>query len=74
MTTQSTIVFIIALLTVALIPLAPKLLRVRIRFLRWLHLDWFANLHENHFRTWVIIIRVTLAIVALLLFWAAFAC
>ena len=40
--------FVIAILLLILIPVVPKLLRLRVRFLRWLHWDWAANLLENH--------------------------
>ena len=56
--------FVIAILSMILIPLMPKLLRLRVRLLRWLHWDWTANLLENHFRGWVLFARIVLFVVA----------
>ncbi len=55
--------FVIAILLLILIPLVPKLLRLRVRFLRWLHWDWAANLPENHFQGWVLFVRIILFVV-----------
>ncbi len=62
----------IAILFLILIPLAPKLVRLRIRFFRWLHWNWAANVLENHFRGWVLFFRIVLFAVAVLLILAAF--
>ena len=62
----------IAILFLFLIPLAPKLVRLRIRVLRWLHWNWAANLLENHFRGWVLFVRIVLFVVAAALVLAAF--
>ena len=39
-----------AFLTLILIPFAPLLVRLRIKFLRWLHWNWAVNLLEGHFQ------------------------
>ena len=44
----------LAVLSLILIPLAPKLVRLRIRILRWLHWDRAVNLLERHFDGWVL--------------------
>ena len=62
----------IAILVLILIPLAPKLVRLRIRFFRWLHWNWAANVLENHFRGWVLVFRTLLFVVAVFLVLAAF--
>jgi len=41
---------IAAVIMLGLIPLVPKMMNFRILVLRKLHLNWLANLHENHFR------------------------
>ena len=56
--------FVIAILLLILIPLVPKWLRLRIRFLRWLHWDWAANLREKHFQGGVLFSRIVLFVVA----------
>ena len=59
--------FVIAILSLILIPLVPKLLRLRVRCRRWLGWDWGANLLENHFRGWVLFVRIVLFVVSVVL-------
>ena len=61
--------FGIAILLLTLTPLAPMLVRLRIRILKWLHWNWAANLLENHFDGWVIFVRIALVVVAAVLFY-----
>ena len=56
--------FVIAIVLLVLILFMPKLVRLRIRVLRWLHWSWAANLLENHFQTWVLIFRIVLIVAA----------
>jgi hypothetical protein len=60
-----TVLFALAILSLILIPFAPKLVRLRIRLLRWLHWNWAARLLEDHFDGWVIFFRIVLFILAL---------
>ncbi len=62
-----TVLFALAILSLILIPLAPKLVRLRIRFLRWLHWNWAVNLLEKHFDGWVLIFRIILLVIAAVL-------
>ena len=64
---------LLLLATVALVcvPLAPQLLRLRLRFLRWINWTWAADLLENYFPRWVILLRTVLIIIALALFYFA---
>jgi hypothetical protein len=63
------LLFVFAILALVLVPFAPSLVRLRIRFLRWLHWNWAANLLESHFQGWVVFVRIVLfVIVALLLY------
>lgn len=55
---------VIAIVLLILIPFMPKLLRLRIRVLRWFHWNWAANLLENHFQTWVLIFRIVVIVAA----------
>ena len=64
---MSPIIFTIASLALVLIPFAPQLLRLRIRFLRWLHWDWAVNLLEKYFDRWVLLLRVILFVFAAVL-------
>ena len=57
----------LAILLLALIPVVPKMLRLRIRVLRWMHWDWAADWLEKHFEKAVLFRRVALLGVALLL-------
>jgi len=59
--------FAIAILLLILIPFAPKLVRLRIRILRWLHWNWAVNLLESHFQGWVVFFRIVLFALAVLL-------
>ena len=53
---------------VALGTAAPKLLRLRIRFFKWIHWTWAASVLEEHFERWVIAIRIFLVGLAVVLF------
>ena len=61
------LLFALAILSLILIPLAPKLVRLRIRFLRWIHWNWAVNLLEKHFDGWVLIFRIVLFVIAAVL-------
>ena len=56
---------VVVILSIILIPLMPKLLRLRLRFLRWLEWNWAANLLENHFQGWVLFARISVFAVAM---------
>ena len=58
------LLFIFAICFLILIPLAPQLLRLRLRFLRWLHWNWAVNLLESHFQSWVVFLRTLLFVIA----------
>ena len=62
--------FAFAILSLILIPLAPKLVRLRIRILRWLHWNWAANWLEKHFDGRVLFSRIILFVVAAVLLYA----
>lgn len=61
-----------AAVAVALIPLAPKIVWLRIRILRFLRLNWLANWHERHFEGVVIAVRILAAAIAVFLIVLAF--
>jgi len=58
------LLFALAILSLALIPFAPQLLRLRLRFLRWIHWDWAANLLEKSLDRWVMLFRIVLIVIA----------
>ena len=58
------LLLIFAICFLILIPLAPQLLRLRLRFLRWLHWNWAVNLLESHFQSWVVFLRTLLFVIA----------
>ena len=64
------LLFALAILSLILIPLAPKLVRLRIRFLKWIHWNWAVNLLERHFQGWVLFFRIILFVIAAMLFYA----
>ncbi len=61
------LLFALAILSLILIPLVPKLVRLRIRFLKWIHWTWAANLIEKHFDGCVLIRRMILFVIAAVL-------
>ncbi len=61
------LLFVLAILALILVPLAPSLVRLRIRFFRWLHWNWAVNLLESHFQDWVVFVRIILFVIAALL-------
>jgi hypothetical protein len=61
------LLFALVILSLALIPFAPQLLRLRLRFLRWIHWDWAANLLEEYFGRWVMLFRIFLIVIAVVL-------
>ena len=65
---------IVLLFTLAILALfalaiaAPKLMRLRIRFFKWIHWTWAVRVHEEHFERWVLVIRIVLLGLAIVLF------
>ena len=65
---------IVLLFTLAILALfalaiaAPKLMRLRIRFFKWIHWTWAASVLEEHFERWVLILRIFLVGLAVVLF------
>ena len=60
------LLFTLAIL-VALVIAAPKLMRLRIRFFKWLHWTWAARVTEEHFEIWVLVLRTVLLVLAVAL-------
>ena len=52
--------FILAGVMLLLLPLVPKMMSLRIRILRFLHLRWLADFHEKYRRGLIIAVRVIL--------------
>ena len=65
-----TMLFAFAILLLILIPLAPKLVRLRIRILRWIHWNWAVKLLEKYFDGWVLFVRIVLLVIAVVLLYA----
>ena len=65
---------IVLLFTLAILALfalaiaAPKLMRLRIRFFKWIHWTWAARVLEDHFERWVVFARIVLVGLAVVLF------
>ena len=64
------LLFVLAALSLALIPIAPKLVRLRVRFFRWIHWNWAVRVLEEHFEKWVVFFRIVLLGLAIVLFLA----
>ncbi|MCH2472329.1 MAG: hypothetical protein MK486_20290 [Gemmatimonadetes bacterium] len=64
---STVLLFTLAILALILIPVAPKLMRLRIRFFKWLHWTWAARVLEEHFERWVLVLRTVLLVLAVAL-------
>ena len=67
MTIYAKIITLAAIL-VALATVAPKLVRLRIRFFKWIHWAWAVRVHEEHFERVVLFFRIFLLGLAVVLF------
>ena len=68
---MSTLLLALAIVSLILIPLAPSLIRLRIRFFKWLRWNWAVNLLEKYFDRWVWTVRVILLAIAAVLFYSS---
>ncbi len=64
------LLFLLAGLCLILVLLVPKLVRLRIRILRWIHWEWAAKLLEDHFQGWCWFFRVVLFLIAVALLYS----
>ena len=65
---STVLLFTLAILALfALATVAPKLVRLRIRFFRWIHWAWAVSVLEEHFERWVLVIRTVLLVLAVAL-------
>ena len=62
------LLFALAILVLILISVAPKLVRLRIRFFRWIHWACAVSVLEEHFERWVLFFRIVLLGLAAVLF------
>ena len=66
---STVLLFTLAILALfALATVAPTLLRLRIRFFKWIHWTWAVRVHEEHFERLVVVIRIVLLGLAVVLF------
>ena len=67
---MSTVLLIsLAILTLFALAIAvPKVVRLRIRFFKWIHWTWAVRVLEEHFETRVLVIRMVLVGLAVVLF------
>jgi hypothetical protein len=56
------------LLLIALAIAVPKVVRLRIRFFKWIHWTWAVRVLEEHFETRVLVIRMVLVGLVVVLF------
>ena len=63
------LLFTFAILALFALAIAvPKLVRLRIRFFKWIHWTWAVRVLEEHFERWVLVIRIVLVGLAVVLF------
>ena len=63
------LLFALAILALfALAIAAPKLVRLRIRFFKWIHWTWAVRVLEEHFESRVLFFRIVLLGLAVVLF------
>ena len=68
---EQTVLLIVTAITAALIPLAPKMLRLRILVLKKVHLVWLASFHERNFKVLVTAMRSIMVVIIVVLLWTA---
>jgi hypothetical protein len=67
--TLSQLLFTLAILALcALATVAPRLVRLRVRFFKWIHWTWAVRVLEEHFERWVLVKRIVLLGLAVVLF------
>lgn len=64
---QQVLFIAVGVVLLALIPIVPLMLRFRIKVLRWLHWNWFAELFERNFRSFTLAARLILLVGGLVL-------
>ncbi len=70
---QSTLFLLLAIFLILLIPITPRMIRLRMKVLNWLKLKGLANFIERNFNLFVTISRVVFALIAVVLLVLAFA-
>ena len=66
---STVLLFTLAILALfALATVAPKLVRLRIKFFKWLHWTWAVRVLEEHFESRVLFFRIVLLGLAVVLF------
>ena len=66
---STVLLFTLAILALfALATVAPKLVRLRIRFFKWIHWTWAVRVLEEHFERRVLFFRIVLLGLAVVLF------
>lgn len=68
--------FALATILLVAVPFMPRLVRLRIAVLKWLHWNWAARLLERNFDRWVLFFRYIVIAVALAMLyfgWASLA-
>jgi hypothetical protein len=64
---EQVVYIMLASLMIALIPLVPKMLELRIAVLKWIRWNSMANLHVTHFGGLVTAVRIIMAAMAVTL-------
>ena len=64
---QSTALILLAAVAVALIPIVPRLVQLRVRILRFVRLNRLADWHERHTGAITLAVRVMLGVLAAVL-------
>ncbi len=64
---KSIVLVIIAAILLGLIPIIPRMVALRVRVLRFLHWNWFADWHERNAHGITVGVRIFLAVLAVYL-------
>ena len=64
---KNIVYLVLAALIVFIIPIVPQMVRVRIAVLRFLKLNVFADFHERFYNGLVMVVRIFLAVLAIVL-------
>ena len=65
--TKEVALIIVAILLFVLIPIVPNMVRLRVKFLRWLKWNKIADWHEKHITVLTPILRSVLVVIGVIL-------
>ena len=69
---ETTYYFILSAIVFSMVLIVPKMLQLRIRVLRFMHWNWFADWHQRNFGGFVIAARIILGCLGFMLLYLGF--